>query len=191
MAKFPNKILVFIKRRNESHQFMYIFFSFKKDYSNCFTNHWILSFIPQFFLLFYVWGTMGLSLELCSLQPCWRPGPCTRPSDRSFTLWQPQSTRPVTSTFFSCRSYPSRKVVASTELKRLRPTGRCGATRGERNKKLWKFSLQNYPRKVITFKTFSPLCSVSESWFNSFKTIEGTQHRLIFRHCDFPWAPKN
>ena len=56
------------------------------------------------------------------------------------------------------------RLVASTELKRLRPTGRCGATRGERNKKtVMNFHfieriMQNYPRKVITFKTFSPLC---------------------------------
>ena len=28
------------------------------------------------------------------------------------------------------------RLVASTELKRLRPTGRCGATRGDREKKL-------------------------------------------------------
>ena len=30
------------------------FFSFKNAYSNCFTNHWILIFIPQILLLFYV-----------------------------------------------------------------------------------------------------------------------------------------
>ena len=28
------------------------------------------------------------------------------------------------------------RLVASTELKRLRPTGQCGATRRERNQKL-------------------------------------------------------
>ena len=28
------------------------------------------------------------------------------------------------------------RLVASTELKRLRPTGRCGATRGDREKKI-------------------------------------------------------
>ena len=28
------------------------------------------------------------------------------------------------------------RMVASTELKRLRPTGRCGATRGDKERKL-------------------------------------------------------
>ena len=28
------------------------------------------------------------------------------------------------------------RLVASTELKRLRPTGQCGATRGDREQKL-------------------------------------------------------
>ena len=35
------------------------FFSFKKAHSNCFTNPWILIFIPQILLLFYVLGTIG------------------------------------------------------------------------------------------------------------------------------------
>ena len=35
------------------------FFSFKKAHSNCFTNPWILIFIPQIILLFYVLGTIG------------------------------------------------------------------------------------------------------------------------------------
>ena len=62
--------------------------------------------------------------------------------------------------------------------------------------------MQNYPMKVITFKTIFLLkihlwClhSVSfwESWFNSFKIIEGTYSNcpLIFLHNDFAWAPKN
>ena len=38
----------------EFNVYVRIFFSFKKAYSNCFTNHWILIFIPQFLLLFYV-----------------------------------------------------------------------------------------------------------------------------------------
>ena len=35
------------------------FFSFKKAHSNWFTNHWILIFILQILLHFYVLGTMG------------------------------------------------------------------------------------------------------------------------------------
>ena len=58
LAKLSNKILVFMKRRHESHQnllaYLRIFFPFKNAYSNCFTNHWILIFIPQILLLFYV-----------------------------------------------------------------------------------------------------------------------------------------
>ena len=110
-------------------------------------------------------------------------------------------------------SYTSKvRLVASTELERLRLTGRCGATRGDREQKLnltycvinFPFNapiMQNYPMKVITFKTVSPLriqlwclhsVSIGESWCKSFKSIEGTYSicPLIFRHCDFPWAPK-
>ena len=38
----------------EFNVYVRIFFSFKKTHSNWFTNHWILIFIPQILLLFYV-----------------------------------------------------------------------------------------------------------------------------------------
>ena len=59
------------------------------------------------------------------------------------------------------------RLVASTELKGLRPTGQCGATRGDREQKLnltycenFHFKeriMQNDLMKVITFKTVSQL----------------------------------
>ena len=90
-----------------------------------------------------------LSLELCSLQPCWRPGPCTRPSDlpSGHSHWCDGNLNPNVlagtdfhlwgSHRFLVGSYPPMvRLVASTKLKRLQPTGRCGATRRERNQKL-------------------------------------------------------
>ena len=132
-----------------------LFFSFTKAHSKCFTNHWILIIIPEILLLFYVWGKIGSesrALLAPTLLKAWTLYQTFWPSFRSFTLtlvwWQPQSIHPGRNWLPPCRqrwgshhflegSYPSMvRLVASTELKRLRPTWRCGATRGDREQKL-------------------------------------------------------
>ena len=131
------------------------FFSFKKAHSKYFTNHWILIIIPQVLLLFHVRGTNGSesrALLAPTLLKAWTLYQTLWPSFRSFTLtlvwWQPQSIHPGRNWLPPCRqrwgshgflegSYPSMvRLVASTDLKRLRPTGRCGATRGDTEQKL-------------------------------------------------------
>ena len=117
-------------------------------------------------------GSESRALLIPTLLKAWTLYQTYWPSFRSFTLtlvwWQPQSTlsgrnwlppcTPRLGSHHFLGSYLSMvKLVASTELKRLRPTGRCGATRGDRGQKLSiaphtkEFRLGKLENKVQTY----------------------------------------